>query len=110
VNSATEAFAVLARLVLPLGHAVEPAHPRRAVEQPLKFGMGGHLRLVEQDRAIRVDPAGNQRGDHLARVGGEAGGLVRHRDGVEVGQKVEAGCPLAVHSSCIATQLRIAPR
>jgi hypothetical protein len=35
--------------------------------------MGGHLRLVEQDRAVGIDAAGDQRRDHLARVGGQIG-------------------------------------
>jgi hypothetical protein len=50
------AIAVLARLVLPLGHAVQPAHAGRAIEQPLQFGMGGHLRLVEQGRFVGSTP------------------------------------------------------
>jgi hypothetical protein len=75
VNSATDcALAVLAGLVLELGHAVEPAHPGGAVEQPLQLGMGGHLRLVEQHRAVGIDPAGDQRRDHLQRGGRSSAG------------------------------------
>src|SRR5204863_7292316 len=39
---------VLARLVLPLGHAVEPAHPRGAVEDPAQFGMRGNAGRSEE--------------------------------------------------------------
>ena len=91
MNSAIDcALAVLARLVLPLGHAVQPAHPRRAAEQPLQLGVGGDLRLVEQHRALGVDPAGDQRGGHLERGGGELCGNVRLADRVEVGEEEQS--------------------
>ena len=44
-------LAVLAGLLLELGHAVEPAEPGDAVEHPGKFGMDADLALVEDDRA-----------------------------------------------------------
>src|SRR3546814_10152774 len=49
VKAKRRAFAVLARFLLELRHAVQPAEPGGAVEQPGKLGMGGHARLVEQD-------------------------------------------------------------
>ncbi len=77
-------LAVLAGLVLPLRHTIEPTHPRRAVEQPLQLGMGGHLGLVEQDRPGGIDPAGGERGGHLERSPAQLRRVVRHGDGVHV--------------------------
>ncbi len=48
-------FAVFSRLVLELRHAVEPADPGHAIEDPGQFRMFGNLRLVEQNRPFRVD-------------------------------------------------------
>src|SRR3546814_4342872 len=42
VKAKRRAFAVLARFLLELRHAVQPAEPGGAVEQPGKLGMGGH--------------------------------------------------------------------
>jgi hypothetical protein len=84
------AFAVLAGLILPLGHAVEPAHPRGAIEQPLQFGMSRNLGLVEQDRLVGIDPAGDQGGDHLERGRIELGRVMRHADGVQICQEDQA--------------------
>ncbi len=50
-------FLVLAGLFLELGHPVEPAHARHAVEYPGQFRMFLHLALVENDRAFWVQPA-----------------------------------------------------
>ncbi len=105
------ALAVLAGLVLELRHAVQPAHPGRAVQQPLQLGMGGNLGLVEQDRASRIDPAGDQGGDHLARVGGEVRGHVGHGDRVEVGQEEQAfvagGGRLVLHAHPVADRAQV---
>jgi hypothetical protein len=49
------ALAVLPGLVLPLGHAVEPAHARGAFEQPGQLGMGGDRAVREQDGFLRID-------------------------------------------------------
>ena len=48
-------LAVLAGLFLELGHAVEPADPRHAIEDPRQFRMPGHLALVEHDMLLRID-------------------------------------------------------
>ena len=114
------AFAVLARLVLPLRHAVEPAHPRRAVQQPLQFGMGRNLRLIEQHGLCRVHSAGDQRGDHFACVLRQFGGAVRLRDRVQVGKEDEAfaarcmGFILKLHivddSAEVIAEMRLARR
>jgi hypothetical protein len=52
--------------------------------------LGGYLRLVEQDRLVGIDPAGDQRGCHLARIGSEFSRHMRLRDGVEVGKEEQA--------------------
>ena len=46
-------LAVLAGLLLELRHAVEPAEPRHAVEDPGQLGVLGHLALVEEDALLR---------------------------------------------------------
>ena len=84
------AFAVLARLVLELGHPAQPAHPRGTVQQPLQFGMRGNLRLVEQDRTIRIDTTGDQRSGHFQRGRVQVGRYMRHGNGMQVGQKEQA--------------------
>ena len=58
---------VLARLLLELGHAVEPAHPGDAIEHPGEFGVFGDAALVEDDVALGVDAAGQERRGDLAR-------------------------------------------
>ena len=55
-------LAVLARLLLELGHAVEPAQARDAIEHPGELGMLGHAALVEHDVLLGIDPAGEERG------------------------------------------------
>ncbi len=64
-------LAVLARLLLELGHPVEPADAGDAVEYPGKPDMGVHLRLQKQDVPLGVDAAGEQHGRHLPRLAGE---------------------------------------
>ena len=84
------AFLILARLVLELGHAVEPAHARGALEDPGELGMGGDGALREQDRLFGVDPAGDQRGGHFADVGAQGGGIAVDGQRVEVGEEEQA--------------------
>ena len=52
--------------------------------------MGGDLRLIEQDRLGRIDPAGHQCRDHFAGVAGELCRIVWLRQGMQVGQKDKA--------------------
>jgi hypothetical protein len=85
-----DAVAVLAALVLELGHPAEPAHPRGAAEQPLQLGIGRNHGLVVDHRLVRIDPAGDERRDHLAGVGTELGGDVRLAQRVKIGKEVEA--------------------
>ena len=106
VEADADALAVLARFLLELGHPVEPAHPRRAGEQPGHFGMGGDARLVEQQRLVGIDAAGDQGGGHAVDVGAQLGRVVVDGDRVQIGEEDQA----SPTSSCILTQRRIAPR
>ena len=57
-------LAILAGLFLELRHAVEPADPRHAIEDPCQFGVPGHLALVEDDMLFGIDAGGDKgRGD-----------------------------------------------
>ena len=59
-------LAVLAGLLLELGHAVEPAEAGDAVEDPGELGVGEDLALVEDDVLLRVDAGGDEGGGDLA--------------------------------------------
>ena len=50
------AFLVLAGFLLELGHAVHPAQPRHAIEDPAQLGMFRHLALVEDGGARTSTP------------------------------------------------------
>ena len=45
-------LAILAGLLLELRHAVEPAEPRHAIEDPGELGMLGHLALIEENARL----------------------------------------------------------
>ena len=83
-------LAVLAGLLLELGHAVEPAEPRHAVEDPGELGVAGHLALIEDDVAVGVDARGDEGRGHLVRVVGELVGVLEHGDGVEIDHAIKA--------------------
>ena len=59
-------LAVLAGLLLELGHAVEPADARDAIEDPGELGVLGDLALVEDDVLLRIDAGGDEGRRHLA--------------------------------------------
>ena len=59
-------LAVLAGLLLELGHAVEPAQAGDAVEHPGELGMLGDLALVEDDVPLGIDAGGDEGGRDLA--------------------------------------------
>ena len=83
-------LAILADLVLELRHAVQPADPGSAVQQPAQLGMGRHARLVEQDGPIRIDARRNQGGGHVANIADARLASFMHSDRMHVGQKEEA--------------------
>jgi hypothetical protein len=62
---------VLARLLLELRHAVEPAHAGDAVEHPGELGVLVDPGLVEHDVLLRVDAGGDEGGGDLAGLAGQ---------------------------------------
>ena len=83
-------LAVLAGLVLELRHAVQPANARDAVQDPGEFGVFGNLALVEDDVLLGVDPAGDEGRRDLARVVAQRQRVLRHGDGVQIDDAIEA--------------------
>ena len=83
-------LAVLAGLLLELGHAVEPAEARHAIEDPGELGMAGDLALVEDDVLLRIDAGGDEGRRHLAGVLGQLVGVLQHGDGVQIDHAIEA--------------------
>ncbi len=75
---------ILAGLVLELGHAVEPADPCDAVEDPGELGMRADVGLHEQDMAAGIDAGGQQHRRHFPGLAGERGGVLPDGDGVQV--------------------------
>ncbi len=83
-------LAVLAGLLLELRHAVEPAEPGDAIENPGKLGVLGDLALVEHDVFFRIDAAGDEgRGDFANGVR-QLGRLLPYRDGVQIDHAIDA--------------------
>src|SRR4029450_1301374 len=91
-------LAVLARLLLELGHAIEPAQAGHAVEYPGEFCMLGDLALIEYNVFLRIDAAGKESGGHLARVLRQllrtAPDGQRLGDGVQVDDAIHALVPI----------------
>ena len=87
-------LAVLAGLLLELGHAVQPAEAGDAVEHPGELGMDRDLALVEDDVLLRIDAGGDEGGGHLAgvlaKLGRPAPDRHRHGDRVQVDDAVDA--------------------
>ncbi len=90
VEADRSVLAVLAGLVLELGHAVEPAEAGDAVEDPGELGMGRHLALVEHDRPLRVDAGREEGGGDLADLRLQLGRILPERDRVQIDDAVEA--------------------
>jgi hypothetical protein len=82
---------VLARLLLELGHPVQPAEAGDAVEDPGQFGVRAHGRLGEDDRLRRIEARGQIGGGDLARLGGQQSRVLPDGDGVQIGDEQEAG-------------------
>jgi len=82
-------FAVLASLVLELGHPRHPAHAGDAVEDPAQFDMGGHLTLVEQDRPCRINPGGDEGGGPFAGLLAQFHRVLPDGDGMHVDHAID---------------------
>ena len=85
------ALLVLARLLLELGHPVQPAEAGDAVEDPGQIGVGAHRRLREDDRPGRIEARSQIGGRDLARLGRQLLRLLPDGDGVHVGDEDEDG-------------------
>ena len=83
-------FAVLARLLLELRHAVQPADARHAVQNPGEFRMRVDLRLVENDVLLRVHARRDERRRDLARGAAQIGRVLPDRDRVHVDDAIDA--------------------
>ena len=83
-------FAVLAGLVLELGHTVEPADAGDTIKDPRELGVSADLRLVEDDRVFRVDPGSEKsRGDFPGRSG-QLGRILPRGNRVQIDDAVDA--------------------
>ena len=112
-------LAVLAGLLLELGHAAEPAQPRHAVEDPGELGVLANLALVEQDARLGIDARGDVGGRHRADLAGKLGRAAPHRyrlrDGVHVDHAEDAlvrllhGDPLH-HGAQVVAKVQVAGR
>ena len=83
-------LAVLAGLVLELRHAVQPADPRHAIEDPAQPHMRRHRRLQEQDVFVRIDATGQQHRGHLPRLPGQFLRLLPLGDRVQIDHAIQA--------------------
>ena len=89
VQAGERLLAVLARLVLELGHAVEPAERRDAVEDPGELGVRRHVALHEDGGVLGIQPGGQEPGRDLVGLGAQLRGLLRHGDRVQVDDAVD---------------------
>ncbi len=83
-------LAVLARLLLELRHAVEPADARHAIEHPGELGMFGNLALVEHDMFFGIDAAGDEGGRDFPDARLQFLRLLRQRDRVQIDDAIDA--------------------
>ena len=87
-------LAVLAGLLLELRHAVEPAHPRHAVQNPRKLRMGAHLALVENNVLLGIDARRDEGRRDLARRFAQVRRVLPDGDRVQIHDAVDAGVRL----------------
>ena len=103
------------RLVLELGHPLQPAHGRDAVQQPAPLGVCLHVALDEQRATVRAQPCRQQHRRHRARPAPQHVGVLRHRDGVQVDDTEKIlllVLPLgpALHRAQVVAQVKLARR
>ena len=80
----------LVRLVLELGHPVQLAEARHAAQQPSRLGVGGHVTLREDGRALGVEPGREQHRREIERLLAEVLWVVLDADRVQVDDAEEA--------------------
>ncbi len=83
-------LAVFARFLLKLGHAVQPAHARHAVQHPGEFPMGGYFGLVEDDLFLCINTGGNIGGCDFACVMRQFFWILPDRDRVHIHNAIDA--------------------
>ena len=83
-------LAVLARLLLELRHAVQPADARHAVQNPGEFRVRVNLRLVENDVLLRVHARRDKSRRDLARGAPQIGRVLLDRDRVHIDDAIDA--------------------
>ena len=108
-------FLIFAGLVLPLGHALHPAHARDTVENPRQLRVLGHLALVEQDRLFRIDTGGDKPCAQFTRGIGQFGRVLPDGDGMQIDHAENRGHATVVlhvdepgHSAQIIAQSQVA--
>ncbi len=72
--------------------------------------MSRHARLVEEDAALWVDPAGDQSGRHVADICEALGAALMDTDRVEIGEEEEAARVaghLVLHARPVADRAQI---
>ncbi len=104
-----EVGADLLRLLLELGHAVEDPGRRHRPQDPCQLGVLRHLALVVQQRALRVDPDGEQDLGRLVALVHELHGILRDGDGVEVHDAVD-GVVVVLEPHPVAERPEIVPQ
>ncbi len=83
-------FALVGRLLLELVHAVEVAEGGDVGEQPSQLGVLGDVGLAKEDRALRVQPGGQQQGGEVVQALAQRRRLVGHRQRVQVDDAEDA--------------------
>jgi len=75
---------VLARLLLKLGHAVEPSKARNTVENPSKLSVSRHSALIEYYVALGIDTCGHKPSRHFPRIGAQLTWILRRGNGMQI--------------------------
>ena len=89
-EAAVDVLRVFRGLVLELGHAAELAEHGVAVEDPAQLRVLVDVGLDKEGVLLRVQAAGDILGQLLQRPAAQGGGVMAHRNGVEIRHKVVA--------------------
>ena len=81
---------ILASLVFELGHALQPAHARDAIQQPSKLGVLAYGGLNEDGRALGINAGGDVRGGDFTTAAGEIFRIGASRDRMQIDDAINA--------------------